>query len=59
MRINDANHRPNGNEIITLERMAEKGVATNAHYKLTQRIRPIKKLGFSIDDYPNAIISLK
>lgn len=34
--------------------MAEKGVATNVHYKPLPMMTAYKKLGFSIKDYPNA-----
>ena len=40
------------NEIIT--RMAEQGVATNVHYKPLPLHTAYKKLGFDINDYPNA-----
>ncbi len=40
------------NEIIT--RMAEKGVATNVHYKPLPMMTAYKTLGFDIKDYPNA-----
>ncbi len=40
------------NEII--EKMAEKGVATNVHYKPLPMHTAYKNLGFSIADYPNA-----
>ena len=40
------------NEIIT--KMAEKGVATNVHYKPLPLHTAYKKLGFDIKDYPNA-----
>lgn len=40
------------NEIIT--RMAEEGVATNVHYKPLPMMSAYKKLGFDIQDYPNA-----
>lgn len=40
------------NEIIT--RMAEKGVATNVHYKPLPLLSAYKNMGFSIEDYPNA-----
>ncbi len=35
-------------------KMAEKGVATNVHYKPLPMMSGYKKLGFKIDDYPNA-----
>lgn len=40
------------NEIIT--KMAERGVATNVHYKPLPMLSAYKNQGFSIDDYPNA-----
>lgn len=40
------------NTIIT--RMAEKGVACNVHYKPLPMHTAYKKLGFAIEDYPNA-----
>lgn len=40
------------NEIIT--KMAERGVACNVHYKPLPMHTAYKKLGFKIEDYPNA-----
>lgn len=40
------------NEVIM--RMAEQGIATNVHYKPLPMHTAYKKLGFSIEDYPNA-----
>lgn len=40
------------NRIIT--QMAEQGIATNVHYKPLPMFTAYKKLGFSIDDFPNA-----
>ena len=40
------------NDIIV--RMAEQGVATNVHYKPLPMMSGYKKLGFDINDYPNA-----
>ncbi len=40
------------NEIIN--KMAEKGIATNVHYKPLPMLTAYKNLGFSIDNYPNA-----
>ncbi len=37
-----------------IERMAEKGIATNVHYKPLPMHTAYKKLGFDIKDYPNA-----
>ena len=56
VRINDATAEQR-NELI--ERMAEKGVATNVHYKPIPMHTAYKKLGFSIDDYPNAYDQFK
>lgn len=39
-------------EIIV--KMAEKGIATNVHYKPLPMMTAYKKLGFDIKDYPNA-----
>lgn len=40
------------NELITA--MAERGIATNVHYKPLPLHTAYKNLGFSIEDYPNA-----
>ena len=40
------------NEIMT--RMAEKGVATNVHYKPLPMMMAYKALGWRIEDFPNA-----
>lgn len=40
------------NDIIS--KMAEKGVATNVHYKPLPLLSAYKNFGFNIDDYPNA-----
>ena len=40
------------NKIITL--MAERGVACNVHYKPLPMHTAYRKLGFNIEDYPNA-----
>lgn len=40
------------NEVI--EKMAEKGIACNVHYKPLPMMTAYKKLGFDIKDYPNA-----
>ncbi len=40
------------NEII--ERLAEKGVASNVHYKPLPMLTAYKNMGFDIGDYPNA-----
>lgn len=37
-----------------IEKMAEKGIATNVHYKPLPMYTAYKKLGFDIKDYPNA-----
>jgi len=39
-------------EIIT--KMAERGIATNVHYKPLPMMTAYKNMGFCIDDYPNA-----
>lgn len=51
VRLNGKN-REECNAVIT--KMAEKGVATNVHYKPLPMLSAYKKLGFSIEDYPNA-----
>ena len=40
------------NEII--EKMAERGIACNVHYKPLPMLSAYKNLGFNIKDYPNA-----
>ena len=40
------------NEIIV--KMAERGIATNVHYKPLPMLTAYKNLGFNINDYPNA-----
>lgn len=45
-------NREECNAIIT--KMAEYGVATNVHYKPLPMLSAYKKLGFDIQDYPNA-----
>lgn len=40
------------NEIIV--KMAERGIATNVHYKPLPMLTAYKNLGFRIEDYPNA-----
>lgn len=37
-----------------IEKMAEKGIATNVHYKPLPMHTAYKNLGFNIEDYPNA-----
>ena len=37
-----------------IEKMAEKGIATNVHYKPLPMMTAYKALGFDIKDYPNA-----
>lgn len=37
-----------------IEKMAERGIATNVHYKPLPMMTAYKKLGFDIADYPNA-----
>ena len=41
------------NEII--EKMAQRGVATNVHFKPLPLLTAYKNLGFDIKDYPNAL----
>ncbi len=45
-------HREQVNEVI--EKMAERGVSTNVHYKPLPMMTAYKKMGFDIKDYPNA-----
>ena len=40
------------NEIII--KMAERGIATNVHYKPLPMLTAYKNLGFDIKDYPNS-----
>lgn len=37
-----------------IEKMAERGIATNVHYKPLPLLTAYKDLGFKIEDYPNA-----
>lgn len=37
-----------------IERMAERGIATNVHYKPLPMMTAYKKMGFDIKDFPNA-----
>lgn len=39
---------------IFIEKMAEKGIACNVHYKPLPLLTAYKTLGFDIEDYPNA-----
>nr|MBP3597986.1 DegT/DnrJ/EryC1/StrS aminotransferase family protein [Eubacterium sp.] len=39
---------------LVIEKMAEKGVATNVHYKPLPMLTAYRNLGFDIADYPNA-----
>ena len=63
----DANHQSSGHLYIVrllgrtreetnrvIELMAERGVATNVHYKPLPMMTAYKKLGFDIKDFPNA-----
>ena len=50
-RVKGANEQKR-NEIII--KMAEKGIATNVHYKPLPMLTAYKNLGFKIEDYPNA-----
>lgn len=51
VRLNDKNEKFR-NELII--KMAERGVATNVHYKPLPMMTAYKNLGFDIKDYPNA-----
>lgn len=42
-----------------IEKMAEKGIATNVHYKPLPMHTAYKNLGFDINDYPNAFAMYK
>ena len=44
--------REEANKVI--EMMAERGIATNVHYKPLPMMTAYKALGFNIKDYPNA-----
>lgn len=44
--------REQTNEVI--KRMAERGIATNVHYKPLPMMTAYKKMGFDIKDFPNA-----
>ena len=44
--------REEANTVI--EKMAERGIATNVHYKPLPMMTAYKTLGFDIKDYPNA-----
>ncbi|WP_308397963.1 DegT/DnrJ/EryC1/StrS family aminotransferase, partial [Prevotella sp.] len=44
--------REEANKVI--EKMAERGIATNVHYKPLPMMTAYKKLGFDIKDFPNA-----
>ena len=43
-----------GEYIRKVEKMAEKGIATNVHYKPLPLLTAYKDLGFDIQNYPNA-----
>ena len=47
----EGKHREQVNEVI--EKMAERGVATNVHYKPLPMMTAYKKMGFDIKDFPN------
>jgi len=51
MRVVEADHEK---RCTLIEKMAEKGVATNVHYKPLPLLTAYKNLGFDIKDYPNA-----
>ena len=44
--------REQANEVI--EKMADRGIATNVHYKPLPMMTAYKKMGFDIKDFPNA-----
>jgi dTDP-4-amino-4,6-dideoxygalactose transaminase len=44
--------REQANQVI--EKMAERGIATNVHYKPLPMMTAYKALGFDISNYPNA-----
>ena len=44
--------REESNKVI--EKMAERGIATNVHYKPLPMMTAYKALGYDIKDYPNA-----
>lgn len=46
--------RPREEVNKVIEKMAERGVATNVHYKPLPMMTAYKSLGFDIKDYPNA-----
>ena len=48
----EGKYREQVNEVI--EKMAERGVATNVHYKPLPMMTAYKKMGFDIKDFPNA-----
>ena len=43
-----------GETNIVIEKMAERGIATNVHYKPLPMMTAYKALGFDIANYPNA-----
>lgn len=51
LRIPEYNEQQRNDFIV---KMAEKGIATNVHYKPLPMMTAYKKLGFDIKDYPNA-----
>lgn len=48
----DGKDREQCNEVI--DKMAERGIATNVHYKPLPLLTAYKDMGFDIADYPNA-----
>ena len=46
--------RTRGDVNCVIERMAERGIACNVHYKPLPMMTAYKKLGFDIANYPNA-----
>ena len=51
VRINGINEETRNSIIV---KMAERGIATNVHYKPLPMLTAYKELGFDIKDYPNA-----
>ena len=37
-----------------IEKLAEKGIASNVHYKPLPMLTAYKNMGFDIEDYPNS-----
>ncbi|NLZ53425.1 MAG: capsular biosynthesis protein, partial [Thermoanaerobacteraceae bacterium] len=51
VRLNGKNEAARNHVII---QMAKKGIATNVHFKPLPLLTAYKKMGFNIEDYPNA-----